>query len=251
MKKQHYRINKLALIFYFLLFTFYLSSCKKTETYNSPSIADYNPLQTGKFITYQLDSLIYLAFGTRDTVVTYQVKYLTDSLITDNLGRPSYRIFRYIRKNDAQPWVPDASFLATNTNNQFEFVENNLRYIKLQLPIADYTNWKGNRYIDTYSANSLLRYLDNWDYTYVNVNQPDSIGNMNFDSTITINQRDEIIGIPGEASSYSEINFGQEKYAKGVGMIYRKFFHSEYQPNNGGYFADGSYGVTYTIIDHN
>ena len=73
----------------------------------------------------------------------------------------------------------------------------------------------------------------------------------NFENVITVLQRDEIIGVPDEPSSYSEVNYSQEKYAKGIGLIYRKFFHSEYQPNNGGYFADGSYGVTYTIIDHN
>jgi len=251
MKKQHFRIDKLALFFYFLLFTFYLSSCKKSESYSSPSIADYNPLQTGKYITYQLDSLIYLSFGTRDTTVSYQVKYLTDSLITDNLGRPAYRIFRFIRKNENEPWRSDAAFMSINTGNRLEFIENNLRYIKLQMPIKDNVTWKGNSFIDTYSSNSLFRYLDNWDYSYANVGAADDVSNFNFENVITVLQRDEIIGVPDEPSSYSEVNYSQEKYAKGIGMIYRKFFHSEYQPNNGGYFADGSYGVTYTIIDHN
>jgi hypothetical protein len=240
--------------FYFLIVSFFiftLSACNKSETYSSPSISDYNPLQTGKYITYQLDSLIYLAFGTRDTIVSYQVKYQTDSLITDNLGRPAYRIFRFIRKNETQAWTPDATFMAVSTENQLEFIENNLRYIKLQMPIVNNYSWKGNSFIDTYSANSLLRYLDGWDYTYSNVNEADSIGNQIIENTLTINQRDEIVGIPEEPNSYSEVNFGQEKYAKGIGMVYRKFFHSEYQPNNGGYFADGSYGVTYTMIDHN
>jgi len=148
-KFSNYQIKNWLFIFYFLLFTFYLSSCKKTESYNSPSIADYNPLQTGKYITYQLDSLIYLSFGTRDTTVSYQVKYLTDSLITDNLGRPAYRIFRFIRKNENEPWRSDATFMSINTGNSLEFIENNLRYIKLQMPIKDNVSWKGNSFIDT------------------------------------------------------------------------------------------------------
>ncbi|MEI8052156.1 MAG: hypothetical protein WCH52_00285 [Bacteroidota bacterium] len=251
MKKHNFNINKWLFVFYFLIFNFYLSSCKKTETYSSASIADYNPSQTGKYITYKLDSLIYLSFGTRDTTVSYQVKYLTDSLITDNLGRPAYRIFRFIRKDENNSWAPDATFVSVNTGNNLEFIENNLRYIKLQMPIKDGVTWKGNSYIDTYSANSLLRYLDNWDYVYSNVGGADVVGSFNLDNTLTINQRDEIIGIPDDPGSYSEVNFSQEKYSKGIGMVYRKFFHSEYQPNNGGYFADGSYGVTYTMIDHN
>jgi hypothetical protein len=251
MKKEICKRNFWTLIFFLFSTAFFITSCNKSDSYRPPSLSEYYPLQTGKYITYQLDSLVYLAFGTRDTTISYQVKYQTDSLITDNLGRPSYRIFRFIRKDAAQAWVPDATFMATNTGNNVEFIENNFRYIKLTDPIANLVSWKGNSYIDTYSANSLVHYLDNWDYTYKKVNQSESIGPFLFDSTITIDQKDEIIGIPDDPSSYSEVNFGQEKYAKGVGLIYRKFFHSEYQPNNGGYFADGSYGVTYTIIDHN
>lgn len=242
-------LNFYALIVVCCIFIF--SACNKSESITSPKISDYSPLQTGKYITYQLDSLIYLAFGTRDTVVSYQVKYQTDSLIADNLGRQAYRIFRFIRKNENQAWAPDATFMAISTENRLEFVENNLRYIKLQMPIVNNYSWKGNSFIDTYSANSLLRYMDGWDYTYSNVNGIDTVGNQVIENTLTISQRDEIVGIPEEPNSYSEVNYGQEKYAKGIGMVYRKFFHSEYQPNNGGYFADGSYGVTYTMIDHN
>ena len=113
-KSINLRINKIVFIFYLIILTFYFSSCKKTETINSPSIADYNPLQTGKYITYQLDSLVYLSFGTRDTTISYQVKYMTDSMITDNLGRPAYRIYRFIRKNENQNWTADATFMAVN-----------------------------------------------------------------------------------------------------------------------------------------
>lgn len=233
-----------------LALSFY--SCKKSsETFKTATLDDYMPLETGKYITYQLDSLIYLAFGTRDTTISYQVKYQVDSLITDNLGRPAYRIFRYIRKTPANAWAPDGTVMAVNATNSRELIENNLRYIKLTLPVKDGHSWKGNSYIDTYSSNSLLQYLNDWDYTYSNVALPDNIGTYSLDNTVTIDQRDEVIGNPGDPSGYSEINFGQEKYALGIGLVYRKFFHSEFQPGSGGYFADGSYGVTYTMIDHN
>lgn len=226
-------------------------SCTKTESYPTSSIADYVPLQTGKYITYQLDSTIFINFGTKDTTISYQVKFVTDSLITDNLGRPAYRIFRYIRKTTNDAWVPDATMMAVNSGNALEWTENNLRFVKMRTPISDNYNWKGHTYIDTYSANSLLQYMDGWDYTYAEVNGTDTLQNQVYTNTLTVNQRDETIGIPEDPDSYSEINFGQEKYAKGIGLIYKKFFHSEFQPGNGGYFADGSYGVTFTIIDHN
>lgn len=233
----------------------FMNACKKsTETLQTASISAYSPLTVGKYITYQLDSLVFTNFGVNTETRTYQAKYLVDAQITDNMGRPSYRIIRYLRKTAANAWAPDASFMATNTGNGLEFVENNLKYTKLRLPIRDAYTWKGNSFIDAYSINSELKYLNDWDYTYDSVNMASKVGNTTFDSTIRVSQRDEVIGYPEIPSSYSEVNYGMEKYAKGVGLIYRKFFHSEYQPptpGQGGRFVDGSYGITLTIIDHN
>ncbi len=234
---------------------FLLPACKKSsETLQTASIEDYSPFAVGKYITYRLDSAIYTNFGQNAEVKTYQVKYQVDAKITDNLGRPAYRIIRYIRKTAANAWVPDATFMATNTGNGLEFVENNLRFLKLRTPIRDFYSWKGHSFIDTYSINSEIKYLDDWDYSYDSVSVPLKVGTFNFDNTIKVDQRDEIIGNPADPNSYAEINFGVEKYAKGLGLIYRRFFHSEYQPptpGQGGRFVDGSYGITLTIIDHN
>ena len=229
-------------------------SCKKeTDVFSTLTINDYSPLQTGKYITYKLDSLVYLNFGTTNTTISYQVKYVTDSLITDNLGRPAYRIFRFIRKTDQDAWQPSGTFMAINDTSTLEFIENNMRFVKLKLPIKDEFSWKGNAFIDTYSLNSQVKYLDDWDYVYTNVGKPENVDGSSFENTLTVNQRDEVLGSPDDPGAYSEVNFSIEKYAYGIGLVYRKFFHSEYQPGSGGpgYFADGSYGVTLTIIDHN
>ena len=230
-----------------------LDSCKKeNDQFSTIAISDYQPLQTGKYVTYRLDSLVYLSFGTRDTTISYEAKFEVDSMITDNLNRPAYRIFRYLRKESTDPWTPSGTYMAINTGNSLEFVENNLRFIKLLAPVRDGVTWKGNSFIDTYSINSELKYMNDWDYTYASVEQPATVGSYNLDKTITIQQRDEVIGDPDFLSSYTEINFSEEKYAKGIGLVYKKFFHAEFQGDPApGYFADGSYGITLTMIDHN
>src|SRR5689334_9414263 len=89
-----------------------LGACKKqTEDFSTATIEDYAPLAVGKFITYQLDSFKYLPFSLKDTTVTYQVKHVVDAMIDDNLGRPAYRLIRYIRKNDQDGWTPDNTFV--------------------------------------------------------------------------------------------------------------------------------------------
>ena len=231
-----------------------LASCtKKTEIINDAKIDAYWPVQTGKYITYQLDSLVYINFGTRDTTISYQVKYVTDELLSENGSDKTYRVLRYIRKSPSQSWVSEAACAAIQTGNQIRFMENGLTFIKLQAPLSNGFSWKGNALIETNSANSSVRYLDNWTYVYAAVGLSEELPNNETAETVTVNQRDEEIGFTDNPDSYSEVNFSEEKYAKGIGMVYRKFLHKEYQPGtgSGGYVAEGSYGVTYTMIDHN
>ena len=244
---------KKVFLFLIIISSIIFSACNKdAEVLNLPAINDYYPLQVGKYVTYNLDSTIYINFGTKDTVIKYQVKHQVDGTLNDNLGRPAYRVTRYIRKTAANAWVPDNTFMAVPTEFAMEFIENNMRFIKLKGPIRDAFTWKGNSYIDTYSLNSNVKYLDNWEYTYEDVNTRQTVGTFNLDSTLHVNQRDEIIGNPSDPNSYSEVNFGAEKYAKGIGLVYRNFLHVEYQPptpGRGGYRI--GYGVKMTMIDHN
>jgi hypothetical protein len=230
-------------------------SCKKeNEIFTSESVNDYSFLQVGKYITYNLDSTLYINFGQKDTVISYQAQDVVDAQITDNLGRPAYRIIRYIRKDTSANWQPNNTFTVVSTDKSIEYVENNLRFLKLEMPIKQDFSWKGNSYIDTYSLNSDLQYLDDWDYIYDSIDVPLMINSLNFDSTIKVTERDEFLGqdpsIPG--TQYAEKTYAEEKYAKGVGLIYREFLHWEYQGGQTGvpgYFV--GYGVRLSITGHN
>lgn len=245
-------MRKVSLLFIIVSSVFFSACNKEAEVLDLPAINDYYPLQVGKYVTYSLDSTVFINFGAKDTVVKYQVKHQVDGQLTDNLGRPAYRVTRYIRKTAANAWVPDNTFMAVPTDFAMEFIENNMRFLKLKGPIREGFTWKGNSFIDTYSLNSNVKYLDDWEYTYENVNMSETVGTFNLDSTLHVNQRDEVIGNPNDVNSYSEINFGAEKYAKGIGLVYRNFSHVEYQPptpGRAGYRL--GYSVKMTIIDHN
>lgn len=234
---------------------FSLFSCKKeTENYAPLTSSDYYPLEAGKYITYNLDSTVYYRnFGKSDSVIHYQVQDRVDAQITDNLGRPAYRIIRYMRKHASESWAPANTFIAVKADNSIEYVENNLRFIKLQSPVAQDFSWKGNSFVDTYSNYTDLKYLDDWDYLYDSVNVPLTINSLTYDSTIKVSQRDEFLGqdpsIPG--TLYAEKNYSVEKYAKGIGLIYKEFLHWEYQGVSSPSPGYTGYGVTLSIIDHN
>jgi hypothetical protein len=144
--------------------------------------------------------------------------------------------------------------MAIASGNTLEFVENNLRFQKLQLPIKDGYTWKGNKYIDSYSLNSSVKYLDDWNYMYDSVNVPLTINGFNFASTLKVEQRDEFLGqdpkIPN--TQYAERNYSIEKYAKNTGLVYKEFLHWEYQGTQPGRQAFYSgYGVKLTVTGYN
>ena len=240
-------IKKIPILFLLILL---FSSCKKEiETFESAHISDYFPLHVGKFISYKLDSTVFINFGKQKEIVSYQVKDLVDAEITDNLGRPSYRIIRFSRKKASDNWVANNTFMATPTERSLEYIENNLRYLKLVLPVKADHFWRGNSFIDTYNAGNDLRYLDNWDYIYDSVTSPLSINNFNFENTLKVFHRDEEIGDPRIAGTgYAEKTFSMEKYAKGVGLIQKEFLHWVYQGNTQSY---SGYGIKLSIIDYN
>ena len=238
--------NSLLPLLLILLFT----SCKKeSETYDTPSLSEYYPLQVGKYISYNLDSTVFVNFGRQKEVISYQVKDLVDAEITDNIGRPSYRIIRFSRKKTSDPWIANNTFMATLTDKSMEFVENNLRYIKLTLPVKSDFSWSGNSFIDTYTSGNDMRYLDNWDYIYDSIASPFSINSLDFENTLKVFQRDEEINDPLiSGTSYAEKTYSVEKYAKGVGLVYKEFLHWEYQSNTQSY---SGYGVKLTVLDFN
>ncbi len=234
---------------------FLLNACKKeTDNFSLTPVDSYNPLVVGKYITYQMDSLVFINFGIQQAIHSYQVKYQVDGTLTDALNRKAYRIVRYIRNTPSDAWVPDNTFMSVNTNHSMEFMENNMRFIKLSLPIQNGFSWKGNSFIETSSINSDVKYMADWDYTYDSVNMPITLGTFSLDSTIKVNQRDEYIGgdVTDINTLYAEKNYGVEKYARNIGMVYKNFVHWEYQrPSPGSSFSYTGFGITLTMIDHN
>src|SRR6202012_6251341 len=114
-----------------IFFALLSGGCKKTDNYALEPVSDYYPLTVGKYITYTLDSIVFTNFGTETDTFQYQIQYVVDAQVVDNLNRPAYRIVRYIRLDSTEEWVPDHTDLAVNTGHTLEFTEDNMKDIKL------------------------------------------------------------------------------------------------------------------------
>jgi len=237
-----------------------LFSCNEKETFTTAPISEYLPLVAKKYITYRLDSTVFTNFGRSTEIHKYQVKHVIDTLITDNQGRPAYRVYRYLNDSVAsQVWQPAGSYFITPLADQVEVVEDNLRFIKMHLPLRSGFSWKGNKYLPTDPYGPLFNFsnddsMEDWDFFYDGDAGSFSYRNNNYADVFSVEQADESFNVPiTTPTAYAAKSRSVEKYAKNIGLVYREFELWEYQPNPGG--AGGPYktgfGITMWMVDHN
>ncbi|HUQ65612.1 MAG TPA: hypothetical protein VM101_05635 [Flavitalea sp.] len=240
----------------------FIYACNKNDTsINSTQLNEYIPLQTGKYIHYRLDSTIFIDFGQRDTVISYDAKDIVDGELTDNLGRQTFRVIRYLRhiaSTNEGDYTAGLTYFVTPSSESVELQEENLKFQKLRLPVNNGFNWHGNAYLPSTPYFALYQFsndedIDVWDYTYMNVNEPVTINEITYDSTVTVQQVADSANVPIEfPDGLAYRNYWSETYAKNIGLIYKEVVMWEYQPPNSGNpgFRSG-FGIKLSIIDHN
>ena len=209
------------------------ASCTRETIKPGPGDSEkYFPLQVGKYILYDVDSVIYDDFNQVTNHIPYQLRYDVVDSFRDNQGRLSYTINVIKRKNSSEPYSVADVIHVTRTNTSLEWVQKNARLIKMVYPIAEGKSWNSNAYI-TNLDDTLKEYHNyNWNSHYVNVDKPFNPGNNPFEHTVTVNGIDETINVP-DTNVFAARNYSQEIYAYNVGLVYRERIFWEYQPNVG------------------
>ncbi len=231
-----------------------LGDCRKTES-GVPAVGyQYYPLRVGDTLYYQEDSILYNDFFSTVDTAAHQVMDVTVSVFTDNSGRDSYLVDRFIRDSSSEPWQEDFTYSVTPQPNRIEDLENNLRFIKLIFPVRLKASWPGNSFIDPDPSDN-LSYLEGWNYQYVAVNTPDTVAGNRFDSTLTVVQQPDLLI---QTPSYGSELYSIEKYASGVGLIYKHFIYWQQQciqyDQSGNCLqlgARGGYEVILQLTGHN
>lgn len=213
-----------------------ICSCKKESTVVTPDLGySYFPNNVGHYIIYDVDSIYKDGFSGLLTDGKYQIKEVVESVFTDNQGRPTMRIERYRKDTVNYPdWTIYNVWTANLNTTNAERFENNIRYIKLVFPVKVGTTWNGN------AMNTDVEE----DYEYTTAHEPITINNFTFDSVTTVLQADELFNV-------AQPKFKEEKYAAGVGLVYRKKYVIETKTNPQTGVIDTSSYVDYTeqIID--
>lgn len=240
-----------------LLLIVALMGCgKETEELGAPTVAEYQPTVAGKYITYRLDSTVTINFGQSLQVNSYQEKHQVDAQLTDNLGRPAYRVFRYLRDAaGTTAWQPAGTYFITPQANTVEVVENNLRFLKLAGPVTEDYTWRGNRFLpnDPYVGYEFSNDdgMVDWDFSYSDVGRPAVINGKNFANTVTVTQVKDSSNFPVTAPFFGYLNYAVDVYAKGVGLVRQDLRMFEYQPPSSPRPGFKGFGLRRTVIDYN
>ncbi len=183
-------------------------SCKK-ETVVLPALSyNYFPVEKGRFVVYDVDSIYHSENDNNndDSVYSYhfQIKDKIDSSYIDLEGRVNQIRLRYRRDNDSMQWELSDVWTQYLSATSAYLTEDNIKYHKLSFPINLTTSWNGN---DSNTGEEEI-------YFYDYFHESDVISGLSFDSTLSVIQVDE--------NNYVETIYGNEKYAAGVGMIYKE-----------------------------
>jgi hypothetical protein len=237
---------------------------KEAAQLSTDLLTDYQPLQVGRTYRYTLDSLKFINFGVKDTVVRYQILDRIQSVTVDGAGDSVYTVVRSIRdsaQTSESAWRPNGTFALTRQQNTLvEQDINNFRVQKLKMPVTPGMNWKGNRALVNNPYAGLYDFtidadIQNWNFFYLSVNQPATVRSITYPEAITVewvNDSSNVAQIPRFVASR---RWMQEQYAKGVGLISRDVVFWEFQPiddPNGGVPKTGYYdgfGVKMRLIE--
>lgn len=210
---------------FFAITSLIISACGERTTLE-PEPADesqleYFPLKIGKYVVYQIDSIIYdFAPGggtVRDSFRIFAREIITDTL-RDQTGELLYAIERWERKNDTSAWVLKSITTAARTATQAIRTEDNLRFLKLIFPLDTRSEWDGNIWVDENReieiAGERMLPFANWNYEVDSIDVQALVGQFVFDSTLLVTEADD--------TNIIERRLSRARYAKHVGLVWRE-----------------------------
>ena len=174
----------------------------------------YFPETEGHFVIYEVDSIVYDDFTGQVIEYEYEVKELIESRFIDGEGKESLRLERYIRLDEESAWEMKDVWQARVLRDRAEKTEENQTFIKLVFPPDLGSRWNGNAY----------NTMPEQEYRITEAHKPYLINpSLTFDSTLTVLQSDFFTLISED--------FREEKYAKHVGMVFKRFRNVDKEPD--------------------
>jgi hypothetical protein len=164
------------------------------------NVEDYFPLDSGMYWIYDVQKIeIDAPIGKFDTT-HFELKMLIKNYDDDI---DMYEFWRYSRADSTMPWNNYDIVTVSTDQLTIQWVENNLRYVKLTNPIAENKFWDGNIY----------NILSPWNYYYSDFESNFENEYLIVTDVVKVNQRD--------VSNFLQSEKAWELYGKNVGLVFK------------------------------
>jgi hypothetical protein len=197
-------------------------SCKKSDNQASNMYYSYFPVEVNSWVEYEGRRIIHVEALGSDTNYFYLKEVVAEEFI-DNSGRTTFRIERFEKDSFHHSYEIKDVWYSNIATTTAEKVEENVRFTKLIFPVSNSKSWDGN------ANNSIGK----WTYEYDSIHMSRSYNNLDFDSTVRVNQIDNINPFQRQVAF--------EVYANYVGLVRKSYINID----NG----DGS-ELELTVIDY-
>jgi hypothetical protein len=195
------------LILLLLCFSLFIA-CNKKDDANTPGdFGDaYYPFSAGSFVEYEIEAFYYDDFFTPVKIDTlhFFCREVLDSSFLDAAQRKSFKVLRYTKEEVDDTYALSDVWYATRTNDRLEIVEENVRFIKLTFPLRFGNVWDGNALNTSPKENYQVGYIG----------KPEVLNGMPYKEVVQV--------VHFYEENLIEKRFQEERFAKGIGMIYKK-----------------------------
>ena len=182
---------------------------------------NYYPLQVGNERIYQIDS-IQFDLGAGDLPVydsiTFYLREIVKEIIPDLEGKDLYRIERSRADTLTGPWTIVDVITRQVTGGQAFSTENNVKLINLVFPVRADVRWNGTSYLNdqiiVHIRGEPIEMYKDWEFKVLEEGQSEQVGDFQYDEVATIQQSD--------SDNPFEKRYSVEKYAKGIGLVFRE-----------------------------
>lgn len=223
---------------YILSLLILLSACKKDDVVPAYDInvdKEYFPLKINSYLDYEVEKITWNDFDSSVDTTQYFLREITESIVENYSSDTLFRLERFIKSDIHSNWNDfPRIWYAGFKDNYFYKVEENVKYVKLVLPLVENAKWNGNAYnTEDYQA-----------YKLIKLNTEESVGNFNFDKTLTVLQQED--------ESLISHDFEIEIYAKSIGLVYKEEIHLKKTYNNitQSFEISSGYKFKQTLIDY-
>ena len=191
------------------------------EDYQTDYKYEYFPLEMGKTLTYEVDSIVYSTSSGGDILketASYELRETVVDTFRDNENRLVYEVERQRRDSATMDWQIQEVLKVYRGETRLEWTENNRTFLKMIFPIKAEQTWDGNMFFDETELvairGEVIELFKSWESQTADVDVPATVNSNSFENTTTIYQ--------ANAENLIELRFSQEQYAKDVGLIYKE-----------------------------